>query len=387
MKRNVIEKRPDWKEHAEHFGFELHTFGDEVYWNEGVIYEFTLDQIENDIEEPATEMHSMCLEAVEKIVNDEKLLTDLCIPIDMWDFVRNSWKYEKNKLLYGRFDFVYDGNGPAKLLEYNADTPTSLYEAASYQWMWLEEAKSQSIIPLHYDQFNMIEERMIEAFSKYETQTMYFSSFADQKEDYMTVEYMAACAREAGVTPEYLTIQDISINDDDEFCTPDGKVIPRLFKLYPWEDMFRDDYSIYLNNCSTKFVEPAWKSVLSNKGILPVLWNMFEGHPNLLESYFVNNRDEALTKYQKDLVIKPVFSREGASVSIYKDGKWLDAEDKSYDENNLIMQEYRSIPNFDNNYPVIGAWIIENECVGMGIREDNTIITQDTSRFTPHVIV
>src|SRR5205085_9315425 len=33
--------------------------------------------------------------------------------------------------VYGRFDLRHDGDGPAKLLEYNADTPTSLVEAAS----------------------------------------------------------------------------------------------------------------------------------------------------------------------------------------------------------------------------------------------------------------
>ncbi|CCJ76861.1 Similarity with glutathionylspermidine synthase, group 1 [Cronobacter muytjensii 530] len=35
-------------------------------------------------------------------------------------------------------DFVWTGQGPVKLLEYNADTPTSLYESAYFQWQWLK---------------------------------------------------------------------------------------------------------------------------------------------------------------------------------------------------------------------------------------------------------
>jgi glutathionylspermidine synthase len=37
--------------------------------------------------------------------------------------------------LYGRFDLAYRGDGPPKLLEYNADTPTALFEAAVVQWI------------------------------------------------------------------------------------------------------------------------------------------------------------------------------------------------------------------------------------------------------------
>ena len=48
-----------------------------------------------------------------------------------------SWRAAEPEL-YGRMDLVF-GAGPAKLLEYNADTPTALYESAAFQWIWLEE--------------------------------------------------------------------------------------------------------------------------------------------------------------------------------------------------------------------------------------------------------
>ena len=61
---------------------------------------------------------------------------------------------------------VFDGTGPAKLLEYNADTPTSMFEAAVFQWTWLEQAIERNIIPKRADQFNSIHERLIEAWKK-----------------------------------------------------------------------------------------------------------------------------------------------------------------------------------------------------------------------------
>ncbi|MWT36094.1 glutathionylspermidine synthase preATP-grasp family protein, partial [Escherichia coli] len=35
---------------------------------------------------------------------------------------------------------------------------------------------------------------------------------------------------------------------------------------------------------------------------------------------------------------------------------------------------------------LIVSWIVDDEACGLGIREDNTLITKDTSRFIPHYI-
>lgn len=381
MKRVVTEQRPNWKEHAEGLGFKLHTMFDKPYWNEGVHYSFTLEQVEKDLEDPSTELHAMCLQAVEHVVNREELLDQMQIPEAHWDYVLNSWNTERNQTLYGRFDLAYNGQGPAKMLEYNADTPTSLYEAASYQWLWLEEAKRHSIIG-DVDQFNAIEDSLIQEMNKYDNRKdFYFSSFEGSDEDYMTVEYMGYCAVDAGLTAQYIPLQQISEDDKGQFRTPDGKLIEQLFMLYPWEDMLLDDYSRLLKNSVTKFVEPAWKTILSNKGILPVLWQMFEGHPNLLPAFFGEQ------KIRGGYVTKPIYSREGSSITIYKDGEIWMADDQSYVKNGMITQGYVELPNFDGNRPVIGTWIVGDKCVGMGIREDENEITQDLSRFTPHIII
>jgi glutathionylspermidine synthase len=57
-----------------------------------------------------------------------------------------------------------------------------------------------------------------------------------------------------------------------------------------------------------------------------------------------------------------------------------------YGAEGFIYQELCTLPNFSDNYPVIGSWIIGQEAAGIGIREANTLITDNKSRFVPHLI-
>ncbi len=127
---------------ASHF----HTLDGARYWDERAYYAFTLDEIEQQIEAPTGEIHAMCLELVKRAMNDESVLRRLRIPQACWRILTESWR-RGDTTLYGRFDFSFSGHGPAKLLEYNADTPTSLFEAAVFQWTWLEQAMERQIIP------------------------------------------------------------------------------------------------------------------------------------------------------------------------------------------------------------------------------------------------
>jgi glutathionylspermidine synthase len=144
MDRIRLTERPDWRQKAEAYGFPFHTIGGAVYWDETVAWRFSLREIEEDIEAPTGELEQMCLAFVKEAMKHETILKQLDIPDAYWTFIRESWgRGDRN--LYGRFDFAYNGKGPAKLLEYNADTPTSLFEAAVFQWTWLEEQMAASI--------------------------------------------------------------------------------------------------------------------------------------------------------------------------------------------------------------------------------------------------
>ena len=146
MQRIACPERDDWRATAEATGFDFHTIDDERYWDERAYYAFTLDEIERGIEQPTGEIDAMCLELAGHAIDDERTLRRLKIPEAFWPLISDSW-YRDEASLYGRLDLRFDGRGPAKLLEYNADTPTSIFEAAVFQWTWLEQAIERRLTP------------------------------------------------------------------------------------------------------------------------------------------------------------------------------------------------------------------------------------------------
>ena len=407
MQKITLPERPHWRDHAKEVGFTFADMHGAPYWDETSAYAFTLDQIETDLEDPATELHAMCREAVDLIIKSEPLLERLAIPEAHRDLVAESWR-RGDPEIYGRFDFAYDGHGPAKLLEYNADTPTSLYESAAFQWQWFEDQLAAGVLAEGSDQFNGIHEALVARFGEvFEPESdLHFTAVGGSPEDYATVEAMGWAAREAGLGAHYCDLDKIALSKEGQFLDDEDRVMGVLFKLYPWEDLLRDDYADHIAGSRCLFLEPAWKALLSNKGILPVLWQMFEGHPNLLPAFFEQDIGEAIAgrgaaatdvagaferaraQLAAGHVRKPILSREGASVTIIKDGEIIEeAQNTDYAEHPRILQAYAPLPQFDGFRPVIGAWIVGETCAGIGMREDRSRITQDLSRFKPHYIV
>jgi glutathionylspermidine synthase len=125
-------------------------------------------------------------------------------------------------------------------------------------------------------------------------------------------------------------------------------------------------------------IEPAWKMILSNKALLPILWELNPRHPYLLEASF----DQL--HFHDNFVSKPFLSREGANITVHRNGQVTEF-DGSYAGKGLVYQELATIPCFDGNYPVIGSWVIRGESAGIGIREDRLSVTTNSSRFVPHL--
>jgi len=383
MERISIAERPDWKATAAQLGFGFHTFDDEPYWDESAYYRFTLKQIEEDLEEPTRQIHELCMALVDQVVESEELLNRLAIPERFYELIRRSWK-EGHPHLYGRMDFSYDGKGPAKLLELNYDTPTSLYETGHFQWVWLQEQILRGELPVHADQFNSVEEKLRQTFEATSFETpFYFASVKGSTEDRGTTDYLRDIASQAQIATRHIDIEDIGLSADGQFVDLEDARIPTLFKLYAWEFLFQEEFGTAIPSSSTLFVEPAWKSILSNKGIMPLLWELHTGHPNLLPSFLDKDPSQSL---RKGWVRKPYFSREGANVEICSaTGETLKV-DGPYTDAPYILQEFSPLPQFANSHTLIGSWVIGDLPAGIGIREDG-LITKDSSRFLPHVIL
>lgn len=382
MQRIRFPERPDWRAQAERLGFTFHTFDGEPYWDETAAYRFSLRQIENDLEDPTGELHELCLDLVAEAVRDGELLRKLAIPERYWDYIAQSWQRGEQHL-YGRLDLGYDGTGPAKLYELNYDTPTSLYEAAFFQWVWLEDMKAAGHLPAGADQYNSIQEWLVESFRRIDLPTpFYMTASAASIEDKGTVAYLQDCAAQAGLPARYIDLERIGLDPLGRFVDEDELPIPSLFKLYPWEFMLDEEFGAAVPTSRTRFIEPPWKLILSNKGALALLWERHPNHPNLLPTFFDDAPNQPLPA---GWVRKPLFSREGANVELHAPGGQYLSAPGPYGGPS-VRQAFHALPCFDGNYTVIGSWVVADRPAGIGIREDATLITQDSSRFLPHYI-
>jgi glutathionylspermidine synthase len=369
MRREKRVPRPDWRQRCEEAGFTFHSMGG-AYWDESACYGFSGDQVDR-MEDVATEMHRLCLAAAEEAVRARRF-AEFAIPEAFHDLVARSWR-EREPTLYGRFDFSWDGDGDPKLLEYNADTPTALLEASVIQWHWLEDVMPQA------DQFNSLHEKLVERFKALgagAAGALHLSCVKDNDEDLCTIEYLRDCALQAGWDARRIDIEDLGW-DGARFVDLEGAPVGTLFKLYPWEWLAREDFGRHLLARPARMIEPAWKMLLSNKALLVLLWEMNYGHPNLLPAYFTPQ------KFGADYVRKPLLSREGANVTIRSRGA-VRAQPGGYGGEGYVYQGVAPLPAFEGRYPVIGAWIVGDAPAGIGIREDDSPITRNSSRFVPH---
>jgi glutathionylspermidine synthase len=381
MRRLTLPERPDWRDKARAVGFGFHEMYGEPYWLDSAAYAFSIEEIEERIEAPTEALHELCMELVESVVENERELRRLAIPESRFDLIRDSWR-AGDRHLYGRFDLAYDGEGPARMLEYNADTPTSIFEAAWFQHNWLIDQIELGVLPEGTDQFNLLQESLVEAFAAFPPDRIFhFACWVANDEDRGTCAYLMDCAVQAGHRVEMIDIRAIGVDAQDRFVDTSERTIDRCFKLYPWEDMLREPFGPKVK--PGVFIEPAWKAILSNKAILPLLWERNPGHPNLLPAYFAEDpRAASLARS----VSKPIFSREGENVTMMEAGQVIEAAEGDYAAERRIVQVYAPLFVADGQHAVLGSWVIGDRAAGLGMREDSGRITRNMSRFVPHVI-
>ncbi|WP_240138736.1 glutathionylspermidine synthase family protein [Streptomyces sp. MUM 178J] len=394
MRRHTITPRPGWQETVEEQGcvypLTRHPDGSlRPYWDESAYYSFTLPEVEA-LEEAVEELHAMCLAAAAHIVERERFAELGVTDPRLAALIAESWRRRAElPSVYGRFDLRYDGAGPAKMLEYNADTPTSLVEAASPQWFWMEERFPGA------DQWNSLHERLVAAWKRQSAllppgPVHFVHTEGDETgEDLMTVAYLRETAQQAGLETEALSVEQIGWDRlSGRFVDDRLRFIRSCFKLYPWEWLVADDFGPHVLDTldngggtgSTCWIEPAWKMLLSNKALLAILWELYPGHPNLLPAYLDGPRELASGP---GYVAKPLLGREGEGVTVHEPGVPPGVAHDSA----RCYQELAPLPDFDGNRVVLGAWVVEDEAAGLGIRESAGLVTDGYARFLPHVIL
>lgn len=367
--------RHGWQQRVEDAGLTWHGADGLPYWTEDRNLVLTLEAAET-LEDAATELHALSLEACEQIVQrgwwDRLGISDEAAAV-----AESSWRMD-DPSLYGRFDLAWDGNGTPKLLEYNADTPTSLLEAAVVQWQWLEDVAPAS------DQLNSIHEALIERWKIIPDPMIHFTCVWDSTEDRQTIAYLAETAEQAGKSVELLDIAEIGFSPTGRFTDLADRPIDRLFKLYPWEWMADEPFFAQVPRDRHRFLEPAWKMMLSNKALLAILWELNPGHELLLPAFLDERqlRASGVTRW----VEKPLFGREGAGVNILHHGRTVSSGIAHAGKEASVYQQHTELYRGGGLHFVWGLWMVGDECRGLSARGDTSPITGNLSRFVPHRI-
>lgn len=232
MKRHLIKPRADYQKKIEELGFDFH--GD--YWREEAYYSFSASEIDS-LEVATAEAYRMYCGTAAYLIEEKPELLEryLQLPPEVVERIRDSWDRDELSL-YGRFDFLIDREGVPRILEFNADTPTSLLEASVIQWQWKEEMFPKA------DQFNGIHEGLVASWRDIfpEGGAVHFAGSLEDHEDTGTLQYLASTAMEAGCSTRVLDVNDLILNDG-RFTDPSGEAVERCFKLYPWEWMVGDN--------------------------------------------------------------------------------------------------------------------------------------------------
>ena len=387
MYRHLVKPRKDWRRTVEEQGLtyavdRAENGSERPYWHEAAVYELSEEEVEY-LEGVTEELHDMSVEAARRMVEDPGIMASLGLPPEATELMRAGLLRPDTPTLYGRFDLAYDGTGPAKLLEYNADTPTGLVEASVVQWYWLEDEMPD------YDQWNMLHERLVQAWTRYAAHfpdgVLHFAVWANEpNEDWATIAYMRDAAREAGLMDLGVTMEEIGWHHaKSSFVDIRGREISVCFKLYPWEWMLNESFGGYIldGSSSTVWIEPAYKALLGSKALLVVLFELFPDHESILPAYFDGPMD--LERY----VAKPMYGWEGAGIHIVIDGALVAARPERHAVGQeCVYQQFVELPAFDGNYPVLGTWMMGEHAAGLVIRESEHLVTDTDARFVPHFL-
>lgn len=386
MRRATLPARPDWRTRLDHIGLSWHSPTPEhpvEYWGETGHYVFTPAEIAR-LEAATSELTALLFDICEHIVA-RRDFARLGLPPGLWDRVARSW-HDDDPTLYMRYDLAYDGRD-IKLLEVNAQTPTSLVEAGVAQWHWLEDHLRLGHLPGGTDQWNNIHEALIAQLRHLRAErsvTHLHLASAESDEDFGTVQYLRDLATQAEMSTTFLWVRDIGTRrGETRYLDLGDAPIDTLFWLWPYEFAWEDASAHTLTTTTTRLMEPLWKTMLSSKGVLALLWERHAGHELLLPATLGRGTQRG------PVARKPLFSREGQNVELT--GPHADRRDGAYADLPVVEQAYVELPRFTaedgtERYPVLGAWIAGQDPCGLGIREGRARITDNRSTFAPHVI-
>ncbi|QOY52709.1 glutathionylspermidine synthase family protein [Candidatus Sulfurimonas baltica] len=376
----------------EEIGFSWHTDKDgSKYVNNELV---VISQNEADAYyEAANEIYDMYVEAAEHVI-ENKLFFELGIPFNLIDAIKKSWENDVHWHIYGRFDLAGGlDSKPIKLIEFNADTPTSLFETALLQWALLKQNNMDEDKQFNnvYDAIKDNFKRLVTLFDdienfdeRYDGWKVLFSSVEGNDEEEATTRLLQQIATDAGFNTGFEYLSNVRFDKDGIFDADDNQY-EYWFKLYPWEDIAHDEPELatiltdIMQNQKAIILNPAYTLLFQSKGMLKILYDLFPDSPYLLKTSF-----EPLKNTLH--VAKTVFGREGANIKIVSsDGAILEQINGPYDNYKKVYQEYVDFNKDENGSKYQAGVFFAYEACGVSFRKGSEIM-DNMSKFVGHCI-
>lgn len=341
--------------------------------------------------EAANELYDMYVKAAQYAI-DNDLLGELGIPFNLREQVVLSFNNDVHWQLYGRFDLAGGLDGkPIKLIEFNSDTPTSLFESAILQWALLkqngmDESKqfnnAYEAIMDNFKRLVMLDGDIDEFDKNYEGWRILFSCIDSNNEELITTRFLEHLAREAGFRTDFAYIDKVEFSKDGVFANEQNYEF--LFKLIPWEDIAIEEGELaalltqIIKEQKAIIINPAYTLLFQSKAMLKLLWQLFPSHPLLVKA--------SLTPLQNTKqVCKRAFGREGANIQIIdNDGKILSESKGPYDNHLKVYQEFVEFNKDEVACYQAGVFYAYEACA-LGFRKGGLILN-DEAKFLGHII-
>jgi len=384
--------KPIEREVLEEIGLNWHTDSDGTAYIADEIVEVS-DKEAEEYYTATNELYDMYVEAAEYVVENE-LFFDLGIPFNLIDVIKKSWENDVHWHIYGRFDLAGGIDGkPIKLIEFNADTPTGLFETAILQWALLkannmnEDRQFNNLYEAVSENFKRLItlEESTESFDEnYDGWKILFSATEGIDEEEVTTKLLKRMADDAGFVTNYEFLDKVNFSEDGIFDSKD-EAYEYWFKLYPWEDIGIDEgeLSIILDNIMQNqkaiILNPAYTLLFQSKGMLKVLYDLYPDSPYLLKT-----SDQPLDGIS--YVEKKMFGREGANTKIVDaNGNVIEEKSGEYESHKSIYQEYVEFPQDSKGLSYQAGVFFAYEACGLSFRRGGKIL-DNMSKFVGHVL-
>ena len=377
----------------EEIGFTWHTDSDGSKYVSDELVEVTQAEAEAYYE-AANTLYDMYVEAAEYVI-DNDLFFDLGIPFNLIDIIKKSWENDVHWHIYSRFDLAGGIDGKEiRLIEFNADTPTALFETALLQWAILQANNMDE-----ERQFNNVYEAITENFKRlitlfddtekfeeyYDGWKILFSSVEGNDEEEATTKLLQQMATDAGFVTKFEFLHNVRFDEDGIYDSDDINY-EYWFKLYPWEDIAVDEPELattltnIVQNQKAIILNPAYTLLFQSKGMMAILYELFPDSPYLLKTSF-----EPLEGVKQ--VEKPVFGREGANTKIIDtDGEIVSQTGGPYENYKKVYQEYVEFPQDVHGVKYQAGVFFAYEACGLSFRKGGNIL-DNMSKFVGHLLV